>query len=259
MSSSENQQRRYSRQIILPEIGEEGQEKLSQSKVLVVGAGGLGSPALLYLAAAGVGHIGIADNDRVELSNLNRQIIHETGDIGRPKVESAKDAIADLNPEVKVTSYELRVTDENVDEVVSSYDIVLEGSDNIDTRFILHKACYNAQIPYISAAIVGFEGQMSVFKGYLENHPCYQCLYPEKPPSDAMPTCVENGVLGAVGGVLGSWQAAETIKEILNIGNSTSGSVLFFNLLDSNVRKTKLSKDADCSLCRKNQLQVVNS
>lgn len=242
--------RRYSRNIVLPEIGEGGQEKLKKAKVLVIGAGGLGSPALLYLAASGVGHIGIIDSDKVELSNLQRQIIHETGDISRPKAESALDALHDLNPLVQAESYPLRLAAENAAELISAYDIILDGSDNIETRFLVNDKCYAAKKILVSAAIVGFQGQVSVFKSHIPgNNPCYRCLYPEPPPEDAMPNCAENGVFSPLGGIMGSLMAAEAIKELLGVGESLSGYILMADLLKNGFRKVKLNKDSECSVC----------
>ncbi len=247
---TEEELRRYSRNIILPDIGEAGQQKLKKAKVLVIGAGGLGSPALLYLAATGIGHIGIIDSDKVELSNLQRQIIHETGDISRPKAESARDALHDLNPLVHVESHTFRLTEKNAAALIPEYDIILDGSDNIGTRFLVNDTCHAAKKSLVSGAIVGFQGQVSVFKSHIPgNNPCYRCLYPEPPPEDAMPSCAENGVFSPLGGIMGSLMAAEAIKELTGAGESLSGYVLLVDLLKNNFRKVKLNRDSECSAC----------
>lgn len=242
----EDQLRRYSRNIKLPEIGEEGQKKLLRSKVLVIGAGGLGSPVLLYLAAAGVGKIGIIDNDRVDLTNLQRQTIHETGDIDRPKVESARDAIHDLNPDITVEIYNERIDEKNAHALISRYDIVADGSDNFATRFLVNDVCREVGVTLISAAINRFEGQLSTFK---TGGPCYRCIYPDIPPADTMPSCSEAGVFGSVAGVMGAWQTTEVIKELLGIGESLSGSLIVFNALKGESRKIKVNKDIKCKTC----------
>jgi adenylyltransferase/sulfurtransferase len=248
MTLNEDEKRRYARQTVLAEIGEVGQEKLKSAKVLIVGAGGLGSPALLYLAAAGVGTLGIADGDKVELSNLQRQIVHETGDIGRLKTESAADAIEDLNPEVMVVEHG-EITTENAEKIIFQYDLVIDGCDNFASRFLIHDICLVQKKPYLFAAIQGFEGQLSTFKGYEEYQPCYRCFCPELPPAGTIPNCSENGVLGSVAGILGTWQASEAVKELLQIGKTLSGSVLLFDILNSTTRKVSLVKDAVCELC----------
>lgn len=245
-----NSNRRYIRQTILPGWGEEGQQKLARAKVLVIGAGGIGSPALLYLAAAGVGTLGIVDSDRVELSNLHRQILHETADINRPKVESAADALEDLNPEVTIISHAERLTQENVDTLISAYDIVLDGSDNFETRFLVNEACHRLKKTLVSAALGRFEGQLSTFKSHLGSpHPCYRCLYPELPPAGTIPPCSENGVLPPLAGILGSWASAEIIKEIIGIGDSLSGHLLLIDALSPSARKTILPRDPACPCC----------
>lgn len=246
------QERRYSRQIILPEIGKSGQKKLLNSKVLVVGAGGLGSPALLYLAASGVGTIGIVDNDNVELSNLQRQVLHETYDIDNAKTESAKAALHDLNPEIEIKCYQLYLNAENIDEIVSGYDVVLDGSDNFETRFLVNDKCFAHKKTLISAAIQGFTGQLATFKAYLgEPHPCYRCIYPDVPPPGTIPSCSENGVLGPLAGVMGSWQATEVIKELLGVGKSLSGFLIVFDALGGNMRKVNVRRNSACKCCTK--------
>ena len=251
---TETAKRRYARQVILPEMGEAGQRKLAQAKILVVGAGGLGSPSLLYLAAAGIGKLGIIDHDRVDLSNLQRQILFETGDIGRHKTEAAADALTDLNPEIQIQTYAERLTAENAAHIIGAYDLVVDGSDNIETRFMVHDACFVLRKPLVTAAVLGFEGQISTFKSYLGGtHPCYRCLYPEPPPADAMPTCAENGIMGAVTGVLGAMQAGEAIKEVAGIGKGLSGILLQVNLLTMEFRRTYLKPDPECKLCAHTQ------
>ncbi len=247
-----DQLRRYSRNIILPEIGKEGQEKLLNSAVLVVGAGGLGSSALLHLAASGIGTIGIIDHDKVDLSNLQRQIIHEVNDIGRKKAESAKDAIHDLNPEIRINTYNLKLTNENAEEIAKKYDIIIDGSDNFPTRFLLNKICFELHKTLISAAIIGFTGQISSFKHYLgDPHPCYNCFCPEEPPANIMPNCSESGVFSPLAGIIGNMQTGEAIKELLNIGESLSGFIIQFDILKMEMRKIKLIKDMNCNLCQK--------
>ena len=241
---------RYARNISLPEIGETGQERLLRSKVLVIGAGGLGSPLLFYLAAAGVGTIGIADDDRVALSNLQRQILHETGDTGRPKVDSAADTIHDLNPEVTIIPHHCRLDRNNVDAIITEYDLVADGCDNFETRFLISNACMRHQKTLVSAAIIGFSGQLYTFKPYLgAPHPCYQCIYPELPPPEATPRCSESGILGSVAGQMGSWQATEVIKELLEIGDSLSGYMIVADALTNNIRKVAVPRDPACKGC----------
>lgn len=245
-----DQKVRYARNISLPELGEAGQEKLLKAKVLVVGAGGLGSPLLLYLASAGVGKIGIIDDDKVALSNLQRQIIHESEDVGRAKVLSAKDAINDLNPEVKISLYDERLTPYNIDPIIENYDIVADCCDNFETRFLVNAACFKHKKTLVSAAIIGFSGQLYSFKPYLGgNNPCYQCIVPDLPPADATPKCSESGVLGALGGVMGSMQALEVIKEICDIGQSLSGYMIVFDGLSNSIRKVKVKPDRSCKQC----------
>lgn len=257
MSLSDAARRRYAQQIILPEIGEAGQKQLAAAKILVVGAGGLGSPVLLYLAAAGVGTLGVADHDQVELSNLNRQIIHETGDIGRPKTDSARDAIYEINPEYNINIIKQKINKENAQEYITPYDLVVDGSDNSSTRYAVHDACYAAQIPLVSAAVSGFTGQISTFKAYLgPPHPCYRCLYPDV-PQQAGQDCVNRGILGPVAGVMGAWQAAEVIKELLSLGISMSGYLSVFDGLNGKIKKVVLPRDPACSLCHHEEKKHV--
>jgi adenylyltransferase/sulfurtransferase len=247
---TEEQIKRYARHIILPEVGGKGQEKLLNSKVLVIGAGGLGSPAILYLAAAGVGTIGIVDFDVVDLSNLQRQIIHNTERVGTPKVESARRTVEMLNPDVKVITYNTRISKENIMDIIKDYDVVLDGTDNFPTRFLINDACYFAGKPLVSAAMLRFEGQVSVFDfRNKEKSPCYRCLFPEPPPPGLVPSCQEAGILGSIGGIMGCIQATEAIKLILGIGEPLVGKLLIMDALSMDFRKVKLRKDPNCPLC----------
>lgn len=247
---TEEQIKRYARHIILPEVGGKGQEKLLNSKVLVIGAGGLGSPAILYLAAAGVGTIGIVDFDVVDFSNLQRQVIHNTERVGTPKVESAKKTVEMLNPDVKVITYNARISKENIMDIIKDYDVVLDGTDNFPTRFLINDACYFAGKPLVSAAMLRFEGQVSVFDYRMkEKSPCYRCLFPEPPPPGLVPSCQEAGILGSIGGIMGCIQATEAIKLILGIGEPLVGKLLIMDALSMDFRKVKLRKDPNCPLC----------
>ena len=248
MKFSDEQIHRYSRQIILPGIGGKGQRKLLEAKVFVVGAGGLGSPAALYLAAAGVGTIGLADSDVVELHNLQRQIIHRTADVGLPKVESGKRTLESLNPEVKVQTYPERITAANIREIIKAYDLVLDGSDNFPTRFLVNDACYFEKKTLISGAILRFDGQLSTFKPHAGG-PCYRCLFPEPPPAGSVPSCQEAGVLGAVAGIIGILQANEALKEIMGLGESMAGRFLMFNALNLSFHEVKIQRNPNCLLC----------
>ena len=237
-----DQKRRYARNIMLSGIGESGQERLLASKVLVIGAGGLGSALLSYLSASGIGTIGIVDADRVEQSNLQRQIIHEHADIGRLKVESAKDRISELNLDVKVEIFPDRLCDQNADTILSSYDIVADGCDNFETRFLVADGCAKHHKTLVSAAVKGFDGQLSTFKPYLgAPHPFYRDLVPELPPNPD--TCTETGVLGSICGILGSMQATEIIKEILGIGESLSGTLIRYDALAQTFKKSIIRRD----------------
>jgi len=250
MDLNESQFERYARHLILDEVGEEGQAKLLQSKVLVVGAGGLGAPMLLYLAAAGVGTIGVIDDDVVDLSNLQRQVIHMTDQVGRPKVESAVQLLARLNPDIRVIPFQSRITAENAAELIGGFDLVADGSDNFTTRFLLNDACYLAGKPLVSAALLRFDAQLSVFKAHLgPPHPCYRCLFPERPPDDLIPRCEQAGILGAIAGMVGSLQATEVLKELLGLGESLSGHLLVYDGLDTTFRKIKTKRDPACALC----------
>lgn len=248
MDFSQEQLERYSRHIILPEVGGKGQKKLLDAKVFCLGAGGLGSPALMYLAAAGVGTIGIADGDCVDLSNLQRQIIHSTADVGRPKVESAKEMIRDLNPDVKVITYNERLTAENIRGIIREYDYLLDGSDNFPTRYLMNDAAYFEKKTLVSGSMFRFDGQLTTFKPH-EGLPCYRCLYPEPPPPGLVPSCQEAGILGVVAGTIGVLQATEVVKEILGIGESLAGYLLIFDALKMGFRKVKVRRDPHCPLC----------
>jgi len=250
MTISESQLERYARHIILDEVGEEGQEKLLGAKVLVVGAGGLGAPVLLYLAAAGVGTLGVVDDDAVDLTNLQRQIVHATDHVGMAKVESAKRTLRGLNPDVRVVPRKERVDAGNAMALIAGYDLVVDGSDNFRTRYLLNDACYFARVPLISAALLRFDGQLSTFKAYLEgDHPCYRCVFPEAPPAGLIPRCEEAGILGAVAGAIGSLQAVEALKELLGLGESLSGNLIVYDGLSATFRKLKLHRAPDCALC----------
>jgi adenylyltransferase/sulfurtransferase len=245
---SEADIQRYSRHILLRELGGTGQARLAAARVLVVGAGGLGSPLLLYLAAAGVGRIGIVDDDVVELSNLQRQIAHTTGRLGMAKATSAALAAAAINPGPRLDVHRTRFAADNALTLIADYDIVCDGSDNFATRFLLADACALARRTLVSAAVLRFEGQLSVFKPHTGG-PCYRCLYPAPPPAGLVPSCSEAGVLGAVTGVMGSLQATEVIKEILGVGESLSGRLLIWDALASRFRSVGLPRDPACALC----------
>jgi molybdopterin-synthase adenylyltransferase len=250
---SEEQIERYSRHIILPEVGAEGQSKLLESKVFMIGAGGLGSPVAYYLAAAGVGTIGIADADVVDMSNLQRQIIHNQGRVGMPKVESARETIRGLNPDVEVKTYNYRVDAENIREIIREYDLVIDGCDNFPTRFLVNDACYFEDKPLVSGAMFRFEGQVATFKPTHDKEgPCYRCLYPEPPPAGLVPSCSEAGILGALAGAVGTIQAVEAVKELLGIGESLSGRLMTFDALRMEWKKLRLRKDPGCPLCGPN-------
>ena len=245
---SEDEIRRYSRHILLAEVGGTGQAKLKAARVLVVGAGGLGSPLVLYLAAAGVGTIGIIDDDQVELSNLQRQIAHTTARIGAPKVASAAAAATAINPDVHIEPHALRLNADNARALIGRYDLICDGTDNFATRFLVADACVLARRTLVSAAVLRFEGQLSVFKPH-EGGPCYRCLYAEAPPPGTVPTCSEAGVLGAVTGVMGTLQATEVLKEILGIGETLAGRLLIWDALASVFRVVRLRPDPHCALC----------
>jgi molybdopterin/thiamine biosynthesis adenylyltransferase len=250
MEFSEAEIARYSRHILLREVGGIGQARLRAASVLIIGAGGLGSPAGLYLAAAGLGRIGIADDDRVELSNLQRQIAHTTGRLGQRKVDSAAEAMAAINPDTRIEAHHLRLDAANADALVSSYDIICDGSDNFSTRFLLADACVRQGKTLVSAAVLRFEGQISTFKPQQgPDHPCYRCLYPEPPPAGTVPSCSEAGVFGAVTGVMGTLQATEVLKEIVKIGVSLSGRLLIWDALDMRFRMIGFKRNPECPVC----------
>ena len=250
MDFSEDQIQRYARHIVLPEIGGAGQQKLLEARVLVIGAGGLGAPLLMYLAAAGIGTLGVVDDDAVDLSNLQRQVIHTTKRIGDPKVDSAGETVTGINPDVSFVPHHTRLTSENVDELIGAYDIVADGSDNFETRFLVNDACHLAGKTLVSAAILRFEGQIATFRSGLGGgEPCYRCLYRERPAPGLVPSCAEGGVLGALAGTVGSLQAVEVLKEVMQIGETLAGSLLIYDALSADVRKMKLPRDVDCPLC----------
>lgn len=238
---------RYSRHFLLPEVGEEGQAKLLGAKVLMVGAGGLGSPSAYYLAAAGVGTLGIIDNDVVDISNLQRQILHANDRVGMPKVESAKKTLEALNPDVKVIPYQAKLTSDNIMEILKDYDLVVDGCDNFPTRYLVNDACVLSGKPNVHGSIFQFEGQATVF--YPGEGPCYRCLYPEPPPAEMAPSCAEAGVLGVLPGLIGVIEALEAIKLILGKGDTLVGRLLCFNTLTMEINTLKLRRDPNCPLC----------
>lgn len=254
MDFTDDQINRYARHILLREVGGEGQKKLLDSRVLVIGAGGLGSPLLLYLAAAGVGTIGIVDDDVVDLSNLQRQIIHGTSDVGRLKIESAAATVKEINPDVNLVTHKARFDLSNAMELVQQYDVIADGSDNFSTRFLVNDACYFAEKTLVSGAILRFDGQVATFKPHVhtddeEAGPCYRCIFREPPPEGQVPSCAQAGVLGALCGMIGSMQASEILKELMGIGESLSGSLLICDGLSSTFRKIKVKRDPGCPLC----------
>ncbi|HEX8692371.1 MAG TPA: molybdopterin-synthase adenylyltransferase MoeB [Longimicrobium sp.] len=238
---------RYARHLILPEVGPEGQRRLKGARVLVVGAGGLGSPVAMYLAAAGVGTLGIADFDRVDATNLQRQVIHGTSDVGRPKLDSARDRVAEINPHVTVESHALRLTSENALEIVGAYDVVIDGTDNFPTRYLLSDACVLAGKPNVYGSILRWEGQASVF--WPPRGPCYRCLFAEPPPPHLVPNCAEGGVLGVLPGIVGCIQAAEAVKLVLGAGEPLVGRLLLFDALRMRFREMRLRRDPACPAC----------
>lgn len=247
---TEMQIRRYARHIVLPEIGGIGQSKLIASRVLVLGAGGLGAPLLQYLAAAGIGTLGVVDDDTVDLSNLQRQVIHRTGDIGVAKVASAARALGEINPEVTVRAHGERLTAANVERLVADYDLVADGSDNFATRYLLNDTCFRLRKPLVAAAILRFDGQISTYKAFHgAGHPCLRCVFPEAPSEDAVPSCAQAGVLGALAGTLGAFQATEVVKEILGVGRSLSGRLVTYDALDGSWEEMAIEKQPDCPTC----------
>ena len=241
---------RYSRHLIMPEVGVDGQEKLKKSSILIIGCGGLGSPLSIYLAAAGIGHLGLVDFDLADFTNLQRQVAFGTSDVGRPKVEATKDRIASINPNVKVTTYRTKLSSENVMDIFKEYDIIIDGTDNFPTRYLTNDACVFLKKPNVYGSIFRFEGQATIFWG--EKGPCYRCLYPEPPPPGVVPSCAEGGVLGILPGTIALIQATEAIKLILGKGEPLIGRLLLYNALDMKFREVKLQKDPDCPVCGKN-------
>lgn len=250
MELTDDQFARYARHLILDEVGDAGQERLLSSRVALVGAGGLGAPAALYLAAAGVGRLSIIDDDVVELSNLQRQVIHATDQVGRPKTESARRMLAAVNPDVAVTPQRTRLTAETADDLLRGHDLVLDGSDNFATRYATNDACFRLGIPLISGALLRFEAQIGLFQAHLgPPHPCYRCLFPAPPPDDLVPRCDQAGILGAVAGVAGTLMATEALKALLGLGDSLSGRLLLYDALGAQFSTMRAGRDPACSLC----------
>ena len=247
--------RRYSRHLIIPDVAMAGQQRMMNAKVLCVGAGGLGSPALMYLAAAGIGTLGIVEYDTVDESNLQRQIIHGQSDIGKSKAQSAKEKIAEINPYVNVITHETRLDTSNVMEIFSQYDIIVDGTDNFATRYLVNDACVLLKKPYVWGSIYRFDGQASVF--WAEYGPCYRCLYPEPPPPGMVPSCAEGGVLGVLCATIGSIQTTEAIKVLTGVGEPLIGSLMVYDALDMSFRKIKVRKDPNCPLCSQNPTQTA--
>ena len=251
MRLSAEELQRYSRHLLMPEVTAEGQRRLKAARILSIGAGGLGSPAALYLAAAGVGTIGIVDFDDVDLSNLQRQILHGTKDIGRSKLESARDRLRDINPEIEIELHECRLSSENASQLVAQYDLVVDGSDNFPTRYLSNDVCVFARKPNVYGSVFRFEGQTTVFAPHLGG-PCYRCLFPEPPPPDSVPNCAQAGVLGVLPGIIGMLQAIETIKLIVGIGEPLLGRLLHFDALKVKFRELNLRRDPECPVCGEN-------
>jgi sulfur-carrier protein adenylyltransferase/sulfurtransferase len=248
------QRERYSRHLLMPEVGVEGQQKLLDAKVLLLGAGGLGSPTALYLAAAGVGTLGIVDDDDVDLSNLQRQVIHNTERVGVPKVDSAEESIRALNPDVNVVKYPVRIDASNIMEIIAGYDVIVDGVDNFPTRYLLNDATVRLQIPVVSASILGFDGQLSIFKPY--EGPCYRCLFREPPPAELAPSCGANGVLGVLPGTMGLLQATEVVKLILGIGDPAIGRLLLYDALGATLTEVKVHRDPECPICSRDPSEI---
>ena len=246
---SDEELERYARHLVLRQIGGPGQAKIRATRVLVVGAGGLGSPVALYLAAAGIGRLGLVDDDAVSLSNLQRQILFRTTDVGRMKVQAGAEALKALNPGVEIDVHPFRLTGANAMELIARYDMVADGSDNFPTRFLLNDACYFSKKPLVSAAVTEFEGQLATYKAYEPGLPCYRCLFPDAPPAGTAPSCSETGVLGAAAGVMGSLQALEVLKEAAGLGSGLAGKVLVYKALSAEFRTARFPKDPACPLC----------
>ena len=255
-SLSKEQRERYSRHLLIPEIGVEGQTKLLEAKVLLLGAGGLGSPTALYLAAAGVGTLGIVDDDEVDLSNLQRQVIHTTDRIGVAKVDSAEESIKAINPDVEVVKYRTRLDASNVMEIVQGYDVIVDGADNFPTRYLLNDATVRLGIPVVSASILGFDGQLSVFQPH--EGPCYRCLYPVPPPAELAPSCGANGVLGVLPGTMGLLQATEVIKLVTGAGEPLVGRLLLYEALGATFTELKVRRDPECPVCSRDPAEIAD-
>lgn len=248
MAFSDDELERYARHIILREVGGQGQVKIAASKIALIGAGGLGSPALLYLSAAGVGKLGIIDDDVVSLSNLQRQIVHVTSSIGQPKTSSAAQTLRRVNPHVEVVAHTCRLTSDNASELLSGYDLVLDGSDNFDTRYLVNATCVSLKIPLIAGAMTQWEGQLSLYDP-ANGDPCYECVFPEAPADGLVPSCAEAGVLGSLAGVIGSMMATEALKHITGAGKTLNGELLIYDALWGESRKLKIKSRADCPVC----------
>jgi molybdopterin/thiamine biosynthesis adenylyltransferase/rhodanese-related sulfurtransferase len=250
------QRERYSRHLLIPEVGIEGQQKLLEAKVLLLGAGGLGSPAALYLAAAGVGTIGVVDNDVVDLSNLQRQVAHTTERIGTPKVDSAEETMKAINPDVEVVKYPVRLDASNIMEIIEGYDVIVDGLDNFPTRYLLNDASVRLKIPVVSAAILGFDGQLSVFAPY--EGPCYRCLFREPPPAELAPSCGANGVLGVLPGTMGLLQATEAVKLVIGAGEPLIGRLLLYDALGATFQTVKVHRDPECPICSRDPEEIAD-
>lgn len=250
MDFTNEQIERYSRHIILPEVGGEGQQKIMEGKVLILGVGGLGSPAALYLAAAGVGTLGIVDSDEVDITNLQRQILHFTDDIGRAKTQSASEKLKKLNPEINIKTYKTKVNSKNIADLIKDYDVVVDGTDNFPTRFLVNDACYFAKKPLVHGAILRFDGQVMTIVP--DEGPCYRCIYREPPPPGMVPSCQQAGVIGSVAGIIGTIQANEALKILLGTGKTLNGRLLVVDALEANFRQINTRKDPRCPLCGEN-------
>ncbi len=247
---TEEQLHRYARHIVMPEVGGDGQVALLNARVLVVGAGGLGAPLLLYLAAAGVGTIGVVDNDVVELSNLQRQVIHQTGGVGTPKTDSARRAVNALNPDTRVVCHQERLEQHNAERILGGYDVVCDGSDNFPTRYLVNDTCFRLGKTLVSAAMMRFDGQLTTFRASrAENRPCYRCLFPQMPEEGLVPSCSEAGIFGAVAGVMGTLQTAEVIKEIIGIGEGLVGTLLVYDALATSFTRVQYQRNPRCPVC----------
>jgi molybdopterin/thiamine biosynthesis adenylyltransferase/rhodanese-related sulfurtransferase len=255
-SLTAEQRERYSRHLLIPEIGLEGQTRLLESKVLLLGAGGLGSPTALYLAAAGVGTLGVVDDDEVDLSNLQRQVIHTTDRIGVPKVDSAEQSITAINPDVEVVKYKTRLDASNIMEIIDGYDVIVDGVDNFPTRYLLNDATVRLGIPVVSASILGFDGQLSVFKPH--DGPCYRCLYPVPPPAELAPSCGANGVLGVLPGTMGLLQATEVVKLVTGAGEPLVGRLLLYEALGATFTELKVRRDPECPICSREPSEIAD-